>query len=520
MALPLRLLLVEDSADDADLILRELRRAGYDPTCERVQTAAELKAALARGPWDLVIADYVLPHFSAPGALALVQESELDLPFIVVSGAIGEETAVQAMRAGARDYIMKGNLIRLAPAIVRELREAGDRRERKQLEVQFRQAQRLEAIGRLAGGVAHDFNNLLTVITSRSQFILDRLPSTEPSHREAGLILEAAHRAAALTRQLLVFSRGQVLQIRALNLNLAVAEMEGMLRRLIGERIDLQVFLDPTLGHVKADQSHVEQVIMNLVVNARDAMPNGGRLTIETANEDLDEAYCRARVGASPGPHVMLAVTDAGAGMDAETQAHLFEPFFTTKGTMGTGLGLAVVYGIVKQSGGSISVVSALGQGTSIKILLPRVAATGEATEPSAIFAGSVSGTETVLLVEDDEEVRTVVGEILRSHGYTVLEAHDGDRALQLSAVYKGVIHLVVTDLVMPHLGGRELIGRMMPGRPDVRVLFVSGYSDDTITDYDALRADFLEKPFAAPGLVRKVREVLNTARQGTAAPG
>jgi signal transduction histidine kinase len=520
MALPLRLLLVEDSADDADLILHELRRAGYDPTCERVQTAAELKAALTQRPWDLVIADYVLPHFSAPGALTLVQESGLDLPFIVVSGAIGEETAVQAMRAGARDYIMKGNLARLAPAIVRELHEAEARRERKQLEEQLRQAQRLEAIGRLAGGVAHDFNNLLTVISSRSQFILDRLPSTEPSRREAGLILEAARRAAALTRQLLVFSRGQLLQTRALNLNLVVAEMEGMLQRLIGERIHLQAFLDPTLGRVKADQSHVEQVIMNLVVNARAAMPDGGRLTIETANVDLDDSYCRARVGTSPGPHVMLAVTDDGVGMDAETQSHLFEPFFTTKGIMGTGLGLAVVYGIVKQSGGSISVVSAPGQGTSIKIHLPRVDTTGEETEPSAVFAGSVAGTETILLVEDDEDVRAVVGEILRGHGYTVLEAHDGDQALQLSAVHEGVIHLVVTDLVMPHLGGRELVDRMMPGRPDVRVLFVSGYTDDTITDYEALGAYFLEKPFAAPDLVRKVREVLNTPRKGTVATG
>ena len=520
MALPLRLLLVEDSADDADLILHELRRAGYDPTCERVQTAAEMQAALAQRSWDLVIADYVLPHFSAPDALTLVQESGLDLPFIVVSGAIGEETAVQAMRAGARDYIMKGNLARLAPAIVRELHEAGARRERKQLEEQLRQAQRLEAIGRLAGGVAHDFNNLLTVISSRSQFILDRLPSTEPSRREAGLILEAARRAAALTRQLLVFSRGQLLQTRALNLNFVVAEMEGMLRPLIGERINMQSFLDPTLGRVKADKSHVEQVIMNLVVNARAALPDGGRLTIETANVDLDDAYCRARVGTSPGPHVMLAVTDNGAGMDAETQSHLFEPFFTTKGIMGTGLGLAVVYGIVKQSGGSISVLSAPGQGTSIKIHLPRVDTTAEETELSSVFAGSGAGTETILLVEDDEDVRAVVGEILRSHGYTVMEAHDGDQALQLSAVHEGVIHLVITDLVMPHVCGRELFDRMMPRRPDVRVLFVSGYADDTITDYDALGAYFLEKPFAAADLVRKVREVLNTPRKGTTATG
>ena len=271
---------------------------------------------------------------------------------------------------------------------------------------------------------------------------------------------------------------------------------------------------------MKADQSHVEQVIMNLVVNARAALPDGGRLTIETANVDLDDAYCRARVGTSPGPHVMLAVTDDGAGMDAETQSHLFEPFFTTKGIMGTGLGLAVVYGIVKQSGGSISVVSAPGQGTSIKIHLPRVDTTGEETEPSHGLRGIGRRDRDDPPRRGRRDVRAVVGEILRSHGYTVLEAHDGDQALQLSAVHEGVIHLVVTDLVMPHMGGRELFDRMMPRRPDVRVLFVSGYANDTITDYDALGADFLEKPFAATDLVRKVREVLNTPRKGTPATG
>ena len=306
-----------------------------------------------------------------------------------------------------------------------------------------------------------------------------------------------------------------------MNLNFVVAEMEGMLRRLIGERVDLQAtFLDPTLGLVNADQGHVEQVIMNLVVNARDAMPDGGRLTIETANVDLDEAYCRARVGTSPGPHVMLAVTDDGIGMDAETQAHVFEPFFTTKGTTGMGLGLAVVYGIVKQIGGSIAVVSAPGHGASITIHLPRVDATAGETEPSPVFAGSVTGTETILLVEDEADVRTVLGEILRSHGYTVLEAHDGDQALQVSAVYEGVIDLVVADLVMPNLGGRELVGRMLPDRPDARVLFISGYTDEAVSDCDALGADLLEKPFTATGLVHNVREVLNSPRKSTPASG
>jgi signal transduction histidine kinase len=511
VAAALRLLLVEDSADDAELLVRELVRAGYQPVVERVQTAAQLRASLARGPWDLIISDHALPGFSAPEALALVQESGLDTPFLIVSGAIGEEVAAQAMRAGARDYIMKDNLARLGPAIVRELREAEARRARKRLEDQYRQAQRMEAIGRLAGGVAHDFNNLLTVIQSRSQFLRDSLSPDDAGRHEADLILEAATRAAALTRQLLVFSRGQVLQPAILDLNAVVAGMESMLRRMIGERIALRTALTSGVGAVKADQAQLEQVIMNLVVNARDAMPEGGEVTIETANIELDEVYCRSRVDSRPGPHVLLAVADTGVGMDAETQAHLFEPFFTTKEPEhGTGLGLAVVYGAVKQNGGTIEVFSKQGRGTSVEIFLPRVDGVATAAVQPHAFEGSLDGSETILLVEDQEAVRFVARDILQRRGYTVLEARHGVEALEILERHAGDIALLVTDVVMPHIGGPELVRRMAPKYPHMRVLYMSGYTDETITDYSALGAVFLEKPFNPQTFARKVREVLN----------
>jgi two-component system, cell cycle sensor histidine kinase and response regulator CckA len=513
MTLPLRLLMVEDSPDDAELTLRELRLAGYEPAWRRVQSAAAMKAALTGSPWDLVISDYVLPSFSAPAALALVQASGLDLPFIIVSGAIGEETAVQAMRAGAHDYIMKNNLARLAPAIVRELREAESRCERKQLEEQVRHAQRLEAVGRLAGGVAHDFSNLLTVIGNRGHLLLRHPGNRQLARREMTLILDAVKKAGALTQQLLLFSRGQLLPTRALSLNAVVADMEPMLRRVIGERIALSTSLDPALGHVMADPAHSEQVVMNLIVNACDAMPDGGRLTIETANVMIDEAFCRARVDARPGPHVMLGVTDTGVGMDAAVQAHLFDPFFTTKGARGTGLGLSVVYGIVKQGGGFISVVSAPGRGASFKIYLPRVDAPDQATEPPSVQPEATGGSETILLVEDETDVRMALAETLRGFGYTVLEAGDGDDALAVAAQHRARIHLLVTDVVMPRMSGPDLVRSLTAQRPEVRVLYVSGYRDDSIEAI--LDVPLLEKPFTSPVLARKVREVLNTPAKG-----
>ena len=516
MATLLRLLLVEDSADDAELLLRELRRAGYEPAAERVQTAAELQAALARGPWDLVISDHNLPGFSAPEALALLQASGVDAPFIIVSGAIGEETAVQAMRAGARDYIMKDNLARLGPAIVRELREVEARRARKRTEERYRQAQRMEAIGRLAGGIAHDFNNLLTVIRSRTQFLRDGLAPDDPRRGEADMVLEAALRAATLIRQLLVFSRGQVVRPTVLDLHTVVRDMETMLQRMVGERIALRAALAPAPGPVHADQGQIEQIIMNLVVNARDAMPAGGDLTIETANVELDDAWCRSRVDCRPGPHVMLSVSDTGVGMDAETQTHLFEPFFTTKAPdQGTGLGLAVVCGAVKQNGAFIEVSSEPGRGTSFQIFFPRTESPlpgGAAVRP---FQGSLQGSETVLLVEDQEGVRFVARDILQRRGYPVIEATDGSEALVILERRADEIALVITDIVMPNMGGPELVRRGLARNPRLRVLYMSGYSDETI-DYTGLGAAFVEKPFSPEVFARTVREALNAPSPGS----
>lgn len=384
-------------------------------------------------------------------------------------------------------------------------------------EEQLRQWQRVEAIGRLAGGVAHDFNNLLMTIKGCSELLLGGLDPRDPRREEVEEIQKAAERATALTRQLLAFGRRQVLQPQVLDLNEVVANVDRMLQRLIGEDIQLLTVLDPELWPVKVDPGQIEQVIMNLAVNARDAMPGGGKLTIETANVILDEGYARRHVSVKPGPCVMLAVTDTGSGMDKETQSHLFEPFFTTKRTgEGAGLGLSTVYGIVKQSGGNIWAYSELGQGTTFKIYLPRVEEAVKTYRPKTAPAVSPGGSETILLVEDEEAVRTIVSKILQNRGYTVLEAHHGNEALQICERHEGPIHLMVTDVVMPQVSGRELAERLTLLRPEIRVLFMSGYPDNAIVHHGVLGAGtaFLQKPFTLNALECKVRELLDAPPQ------
>lgn len=395
---------------------------------------------------------------------------------------------------------------------------ARDITEHKSLEAQLRQSQKMEGVGQLAGGIAHDFNNLLTVINSYSAMVLGELDFSNPFARNGiEQIKEAGHRAASLTRQLLMFSRQQVLEPKVLDLNEVVSNIGKLLRRLIGEDITQILCLHPALGRVKIDPGQLEQIIMNLAVNARDAMPGGGQLTIETENVELDNAYARTHALVQPGPYVMLAVSDTGCGMDADTQARIFEPFFTTKGVgSGTGLGLATVDGIVKQSGGNIWVYSELGKGTTFKIYLPRVEQTSELPEPGAAPAELLRGSETVLLVEDDEMVRALAQAILERYGYHVLAARNVHDALHFVQGGAEQIHLLLTDTIMPGMNGPELAKQVQAIRPEIKVLYMSGYTDKVISCTAALEPGtaFLQKPFTPQTLTHKVHEVLNTIVQ------
>ncbi|HWP34687.1 MAG TPA: response regulator [Thermodesulfobacteriota bacterium] len=635
MGTPLRLLIVEDSEDDAALIVRELRQAGYEPAVTRVATADDLRAAVDRQEWDVVVSDYGLPGFSGAAALALLRERGLDLPFIVVSGTVGEDTAVAMMKAGASDYIMKGNLRRLAPAIERELREAAGRRqrrraeedlrasearyralfehahdaialldddwrfvdvnraycdlvgyrpeellgrgilesvgpesarrklaglleplratgqlrceaelvhrdgsrrlvdvnaariapglylavlrdmtERRSLELQLQQAQKMESIGTLAGGIAHDFNNILTGIAGYAQLALAKLSPTHPLHHDLEEIVKQTERATTLTRQLLAFSRRQLIEPRRVDLNHIVRETEKFLRRVIGEHIELQLVSEPKLPPVYVDPVQIEQVLMNLCVNSRDAMPEGGRLLIEIRRVRLDDTFCRAHPWARPGDYVQLSVTDTGVGMDQETLQRIFEPFFTTKPAgKGTGLGLAMVYGIVKQHDGLIHVYSEPGRGTTFKIYFKALPGGAEATAPAPRPAvAPQGGHETVLVAEDDDSVRRLVVRVLEEQGYRVLEAADGEEAVRLFEVAPEPIDLVVLDAVMPKKGGRELYEALCRRSPAPRFLFMSGYSTNAVQERFILDEGlhFLHKPFSPAELARRVRQVLD----------
>jgi len=409
-----------------------------------------------------------------------------------------------AAEVGARRILLGDRAFILS--VIRDISE------RTHLEDQLRQALKMEAVGRLAGGVAHDFNNMLTVIVGHSQVALANLPLEDPLRRHLGEIHNAAGRATDLTRQLLAFSRRQILQIEVVDLNAIISDMQLMLRRLIGEDLDLVVLLEPELGRVKADRSQFEQVMLNLAINSRDAMPKGGKVVIATGNVMRGETYAAQHLEVKPGPYVMLAVSDTGQGMKEETKARIFEPFFTTKEQgKGTGLGLSTVHGIVKQSGGHIWVYSEVGHGTTFKVYVPRTYAPLKSASDQAAASDSKDGGGTVLVVEDEQMVLGLIRSVLQLGGYLVLEASHGAEAMAIAERYQGAIDVLLTDVVMPGMSGRELAQRFRVLRPETRVIFISGYTDELVMQQDPpdARVTFLQKPFSPDALSQRVGEVL-----------
>jgi PAS domain S-box-containing protein len=644
----LRLLLVEDDPNDAELVLRAVERAGFHVTSDRVQTAAECHQALDTHQWDFVLSDYSLPQFNAMGALRCLHERNLDLPFVVVSGTIDEESAVTILKAGAHDFVTKQNLARLGPAIRRELQDARVRAERRDAqrdlkaqrdmlrlvidtnpnlislkdhrgryilanqavadlfgttvedllghddsaltqatheltrstashdmvvrtgqshvdenesitdvrtgslrwfetrrvplrlpdgtpqvlaistditdrraaqealrasEEQFRQAQKMEAVGQLAGGIAHDFNNLLTAILGYSELAIEQVDKDSDLADDLEEIRNAGERARGLTSQLLAFSRKQVLQPQILNLNTIVVEVERMLRRVIGEDIHFEITLDPHLAPIHADPGQLHQVLMNLAVNARDAMPRGGTLTITTANTIASLGAHAPGVPSHPQPCVALTISDSGCGMSPEVCARIFEPFYTTKGPgKGTGLGLSMVYGVVAESGGRIGVDSQRDRGTTFSIHLPVAAPISDRALLAPSAPRQLAGAETILLVEDEPAIRELVCKILARYGYVVLEASDVNHALEIAERHPAPIHLLLSDIVMPDLSGPDLAQRIVRYRRDLRVLYMSGFSSRVGTGVGALSPGvaLLEKPFTPERLATSVRECLS----------
>ena len=532
MKTPLSILQLEDNTVDAELITATLAEGGIPCQSQIVDTRQAFVAALKEGRMDLILADYSIPGFDGMTALTLARQHCPDVPFLFVSATIGEELAIDAMHQGATDYVLKQRLGRLVPSVQRALRELDDRAERKraeealrQSEKQFRQSQKMEAVGRLAGGIAHDFNNLLTVIMGYSQVLLTELGPQHPLRGKIDETLKAGERAATLIRQLLTFSSKQSLDPKILSLNTAVTSLESLLRRLIGEDIQLVSTLDQTNGRLRADQAQLEQVLVNLVVNARDAMPKGGTLTIETAQVELTRSPVYHLTPLLPGLYVRLAVSDTGCGMDRNTQSHIFEPFFTTKGEgKGSGLGLSTVFGIVTQCGGAIDVTSRVGHGTRFDLYFPSVESDILTTASIQPVGQPQRGTETILLVEDDPSVRTLVRDELRKLGYRVLEAKNGVEACLLATQQTGLVQLLLTDVVMPGMGGRELAQHLSVIKPDLRTLFISGYMDDIgiMAGQEEGTSSFLQKPFTPEVLARAVRSLLDgstpSARTGTTA--
>jgi two-component system, cell cycle sensor histidine kinase and response regulator CckA len=636
MKQPLHILMVEDSALDAELAVRHIEQAGHAVKWERVDDAAAFKAAMELQAWDVILCDHSMPGFSGLDALAILRGSGLDVPFIFVSGTMGEDAAVGAMQAGAQDYVVKGNFKRLVPAIERGLRDAQmraqkiqaeqmlrlrtsaleaaanavvivqrdgriqwvnpaftsltgysaaeaigqnprllqsgqhdrpfyanlwqtilagrvwrgeminrrkdgslypedqtitpvrnargeithfigikqDVTERKRLEEQFLQAQKMEAVGHLASGVAHDFNNILTVILGYADLMEQELKPGDSTGPLVEEVRAAAERAVGLTKQLLIFSRKQKMQPVVLDPNEVLTGMQKMLQRIVDETIELTFTPGPAIGRVKADSGYLGQVVLNLVVNARDAMPNGGKLTIATSNCTLNENSTPTRTGQAAGDYVMLSVSDTGCGITDEVQARMFETFFTTKPEgKGTGLGLATCQTIVQQSGGHIEFDSEVGRGTTFRVYLPRADQPLEFADEPTRGGTLPRGTETLLVVEDEPSLRNLTARLLETQGYVVLRANSGQDGLRVAREHKGPpLRLVVTDVIMPEMGGTMMVERLAATYPDLKILYTSGYTDSGIEAQCQFNSNiaFLAKPYTPVRLTRKVRALLD----------
>ncbi len=512
MAIPLRTLIVEDSEDDAALVVRELKRGGFDVDHIRVDTSEALSTALAESQWDIVISDYSMPGFSGAEALKILRAMDTETPFVFVSGTLGEETAVDALKSGAQDYVIKGKLARLVPAIQRELRDADGRRERKRLEIQIHQLRRFEAIGRLAGGIAHDFNNVIGAIMGWAELGQQEKFDEIRTRERFRKILRQAERAGGLTRQLLAFARRQVLQPHNLDLNILVRETVNLLGRVLGEQVQIELDLAPNLAPAWADTTQMEQVVMNLCINSRDAMPGGGQITIRTEQVEIHSGNEALRPYFRPGTYVLLSITDTGTGMDKATLEHIFEPFFTTKEVgRGTGLGLATVYGVVKQHNGFIEVDSKPGVGTNFKIFLPVGSGAAINTEQKT-EERLEGGSETILVSEDHDGLRETAKETLEALGYRVLLSANGKEALELFRDNLASVDLVVLDVVMPELSGPVAFEMMTEMKPGLRAIFTTGYSREA----DSLRAtvrggiSVIQKPYSSKILGHRVRALLD----------
>jgi len=635
----LRVLVLEDSPADAELVLSSLRRAGMRVEFDLVETQEGFTERLKEADFDIILSDYNLGTWTASDALEILEKSGHDIPLIIVTGTLGDEAAVECIKQGAADYVLKERLPRLPVAIRRALEDKARRAqaallnkqilrakrdwertfdsvpdpifildgqsrvqranraaatlvglqpaqligqhcyevfhhcseppshcphprllasgkeergdfeepwlkkwfdstatplrspegvlegcvhvmrdvtEQRALEAQYRQAQKMEAMGRLAGGVAHDFNNLLTAINGYGGLLLNRLGEDSTMRRYADEVCKAGDRAASLTRQLLIFSRQHVVEPQVLDLNTIVTGIDKMLRRVIGEDVEVVTILGSSLGAIKADPGQLEQVILNLAINSRDAMSQGGKLTIETSCIELAETFLHPHGELAPGKYVVLSVSDDGCGMDAETQARVFEPFFTTKEQgKGTGLGLATVYGIVKQSGGGVWVRSEAGRGTTFRVYFPQVdekVLPQEVGEPQRVLA---RGSETILLVEDEERVRSLVHSVLEASGYEVLAAQHGQEALAVLKRHPSPVQLLVTDVVLPEMSGPELVAQLAPLYQELKVLYMSGYTEDAVQLRGLLSPGvaYLQKPFTPEKLTHRVREVLDAVR-------